>query len=378
MSKVFLSYRRQDNDHALSIYLWLIKRYGRESVFWDRRDIDVGRDLSEVITEGIAKAAALVALIGRDWLGEPNAQGRRKIDSEEDWVRRELAEPIKRNILVLPVLGSGAHMPAAKDLPPDLEGFSRLLALSMSDMRFYPILADSLARAGMRDRSTAGEEQPASGVALRAGTLLRRQAERLQVRAKELIRDGHPERAIDELNEGIELMMALLDFVPGEQALEVELGYIYGALSQQFEDTGKCEIASRYRDLQLGIFQRVKDELSSAEYLSGDAASVIKGVGEVYAGRGDFDQAIEYYRKALEIEPTYQYAWHDLFAAYDALASKGRINLDEMRLALQKTKEFSAATAPGTQVPGLDLKYLDRLQARLRHWEHMTADHQIF
>ena len=42
MPQVFLSYRRRDNDHALSIYLWLIKRYGRESVFWDRKDIDVG------------------------------------------------------------------------------------------------------------------------------------------------------------------------------------------------------------------------------------------------------------------------------------------------------------------------------------------------
>ena len=43
MPQVFLSYRRQDNDHALSIYLWLIKRFGREVVFWDRKDIDPGR-----------------------------------------------------------------------------------------------------------------------------------------------------------------------------------------------------------------------------------------------------------------------------------------------------------------------------------------------
>ena len=82
MPHVFLSYRRRDNDHALSIYLWLIKRYGRESVFWDRKDIDAGRDFSEVITQGIDKCALFMALIGPEWLGEADAKGRRKIDSD--------------------------------------------------------------------------------------------------------------------------------------------------------------------------------------------------------------------------------------------------------------------------------------------------------
>ena len=199
----------------------------------------------------------------------------------------------------------------------------------------------------------------------------------MQIRAKELIREGHTERALDEINEGIALMMALLDFVPGEQALEVQLGYLYGALSQDFEAKEQPEAAARYRDLQLEIFQRVKDDLTVFDYLTGDAASAIKGVGEVYAGRGDFDQAIEYYRKALEIEPTYQYAWHDLFAAYDGLARKGRVELDEMRQALEKTREFSAGSQPGTQVPGLDLRYLDSLETLLHYWELNKAGKRV-
>jgi len=374
MPHVFLSYRRRDNDHALSIYLWLIKRYGRQSVFWDRKDIDAGRDFSDVITQGIDKSAVFMALIGPEWLGEADAQGRRKIDSDEDWVRREIHEALERGIRVLPVVGSGASMPAAKDLPADLERFSRLQALSMADMRFYPLLSDSLAQAGIRVVDAAGGEQPASRVVLWAGALLKRQAERLQIRAKELIREGKTGRALEELNEGAELMMALLDFVPGEQALDVQLGYIYGALAQEFDRTGQPKMASRYRDLQLGILKRVKDDLSAVDYLTGNAASAIKGEGEVYAGRGEFDKAIKCYRKALEIEPTYQYAWHDLFAAYDALARKGRIDLDEMRLALQKTREFSAGTQPGTQVPGLGLEYLDSLEATLHHWEQAAAE----
>jgi hypothetical protein len=71
----------------------------------------------------------------------------------------------------------------------------------------------------------------------------------------------------------------------------------------------------------------------------------------------------------------YQYAWHDLFGAYDAMAERGRIDLDAMRLALQKTRETSAGPQPGTQVPGLDLEYLQSLEARLRHWEKTAAEH---
>jgi len=215
-----------------------------------------------------------MALIGPGWL-EADAQGRRKIDSQEDWVRREIREALERGIPVLPVLGSGARMPAAKDLPADLERFARLQALSMADMRFYPLLSDSLAQAGIRGVDAAGGEQPASRVVL-AGSLLKRQAERLQIRAKELIREGQTGRALEELNEGTELMMALLDFVPGEQELDVQLSYIYGALAQEFDRTSQPEMASRYRDLQLGILKRVKDDLSAFDYLTGNAASVIE------------------------------------------------------------------------------------------------------
>jgi hypothetical protein len=33
MPEIFLSYRRQDTDYALSLYMWLIKRYGRDAIF---------------------------------------------------------------------------------------------------------------------------------------------------------------------------------------------------------------------------------------------------------------------------------------------------------------------------------------------------------
>jgi tetratricopeptide (TPR) repeat protein len=375
MPEIFLSYRRQDTDHALSLYMWLIKRYGREAVFWDQKNIDAGRDFAEILNRGIKKSVAFIALIGAEWLAADSA-GHRRIDAPEDWVRRETSSALDRRMLVIPVLGSGARMPAAKDLPDELTRFSRLQALSIADMRFYSLLAESLAKAGIHERqSESAGKKRVSALALRAGNLLRRQAERLQIRAKELIREGKTERALEELNEGTELMMALLDVLPGEQDLDLQLGYIYGALADEFDAAGNNQMAQRYLDLQLGIFERVKEDLSAAEYLTGEAATTIKGIGEVYYRRGDLERAIEYYRTSLEIDPGYQYAWHDLFGAYVAMAERGRIDLDAMRSALQKTRETSAGPQPGTQVPGLDLEYLQSLEARLRHWEKKAAQH---
>ena len=87
------------------------------------------------------------------------------------------------------------------------------------------------------------------------------------------------------------------------------------------------------------------------------------------------DQAIEYYRKALEMEPEYHYAWHDLFSAYAAMARRGLIDLDAMRMALQRIRETSAGSQPGTQVPGLDLEYLKSLETCLHDREQRAAEY---
>ncbi len=377
MAEIFISYRRQDSDHALSLYLWLIKKYGRRSVFWDQKDIDPGRNFVDVIEKGVDASSALIALIGKGWLELADAEGRRRIDSAEDLLRREIAAALRRGILVLPVLGSGASMPEPGDLPEDLRGLSRIQALKMTDMRFHPLLVESLAGAGIAGERKTGPEPPEARIAARAGELLRRQAGRLQVRAKEFLREGKADRATEELNEGVELMIAVLDLVAGEPMVDLELGYMFGALGRQFIDAGDRERADRYLDLALGIFYRVKDDLVSteqatAEEATAERASAVKGIGEIHYNRGEIEEAIRWYYQALEIEPMYSYAWHDLWGAYDALASRGRINVAAMRIALDGTKKSSGAGS-GLAQPGLDAEYLAGLEARLKQWEKTVA-----
>ena len=208
----------------------------------------------------------------------------------------------------------------------------------MTDMRFHTLLEEKLAAAGIHPLSGPAPELPAAKVASRAGNLLLRQASRLMIRAKELMGHHQSDRAIEELNEGIELMMALLDIVRGERELDLQLGYMYAAMVRYFEDARNRALSDRYLDLAVAIFERVKDEVERDPEASSELASTIKGLGEIYYNRGELDPAIRHYRAALEIVPDYSYAWHDLFGALYVNAQRGTIDLEALRQALEMTK----------------------------------------
>jgi hypothetical protein len=55
-----------------------------------------------LIRQGIDNSSAF-ALIGTDWLGIPDSEGR-KIDFPEDWVRCEIAAALDRTMPVFPAL----------------------------------------------------------------------------------------------------------------------------------------------------------------------------------------------------------------------------------------------------------------------------------
>jgi hypothetical protein len=59
---IFLSYRRADSAHSLWLYPQLIDWCGRDLVFWDRKDIDVGTKFGQVIEQEVRNAKALIAL----------------------------------------------------------------------------------------------------------------------------------------------------------------------------------------------------------------------------------------------------------------------------------------------------------------------------
>jgi tetratricopeptide (TPR) repeat protein len=363
---IFLSYRRTDSAHALWLYPQLIGWFGRERVFWDRKDIDVGTRFADVIEQQIRNARAFVALVSPNWLFAVDEDGRRRLDSPDDWIRRETVLALREGLLVIPVLVSGMSAPAAEDLPDELRPLGDLQMLPMGDMRFHDLLRERLERVMPAGPGTSGPDQADGVLQRRAASLLRRQVQRLQVRAVELIQDGRVDRAREELNEGSELLMALLDLLPGDPTLDVQLGYLFAKTGQALAATGDEE-AEGYTELALSVFERVRANPVVFRDRPGDLASALKGIGEVWDERGDPDAAIGYYREAIALVPDYPYAWHDLFVAELKRAQRGEPVLDALRESFEQTRRL------GRDVPGLGEAQIALLERELTRFDPVRA-----
>jgi TIR domain len=125
MSKILISYRRQDNaDVTGRIYDRLIQRFGQGAVFKDVDSIPLGVDFRTFLDEQVAKCEVFLAVIGRDWAKKRGSKGKSRLDDPEDFVRIEIESALKRKIPVIPVLVSGASIPPAERLPASIQDLS--------------------------------------------------------------------------------------------------------------------------------------------------------------------------------------------------------------------------------------------------------------
>src|SRR5262249_45925208 len=154
-----------------------------------------------------------------------------------------------------------------------------------------------------------------------------------------------------------------LEDLPDDPLLDIQLGYLQKTLGQAFDVAGQRDRAEEHYDLAAKVFLRVKEDVPASAKTAADLANAINGLGNLYAERGDLDRAIACYRQAVDLNPAHAYAWHDLFGAYHGLARRGRIELEEMRHALQKVKETGAG------LPGLGADYIRQLEGYLAYWE---------
>jgi hypothetical protein len=137
MSGVFISYRREDTaGYAGRLFDALVLRFGEPDVFMDLTDITPGSDFAEAIDRELSSCQLLLVLIGRNWLTSGDEQGHRRLQDPQDFIRREVATALARNIFVVPVLVQGARMPTAEQLPEDLKTLARRQAIELSDSRW--------------------------------------------------------------------------------------------------------------------------------------------------------------------------------------------------------------------------------------------------
>jgi formylglycine-generating enzyme required for sulfatase activity len=136
-NRIFISYRREDRaGSAGRIYDQLAAHFGPGNIFMDVDDIDPGVDFVESIENAISQTNVLVVIIGPAWLGVADAEGNRRLENPEDFVRIEITAALKRNIRVIPVLIDRATMPRSTDLPDDLKLLARRNAIKINHSSF--------------------------------------------------------------------------------------------------------------------------------------------------------------------------------------------------------------------------------------------------
>jgi hypothetical protein len=137
-ARLFINYRREDSaPYAGRLYDRLTAHFGAEQVFIDIDKILPGEDFVEAINRKVAACEIAIVSIGPNWLRITDANGKRRLDDKEDFVRMEIVAALERNIRVIPILLGGAQMPRKEELPDALAPLSRRNAIEVSETRFH-------------------------------------------------------------------------------------------------------------------------------------------------------------------------------------------------------------------------------------------------
>ena len=130
LPKAFISYRRSDSQAATGRLYDRLNAAYPGMFFRDVSGIGVGVDFTREIERAVSSSLVLIAVIGPDWT-TASADGKRRLDDADDFVRVEVASALKRNLRIIPVLVDGASMPDEEELPAALHPLRRWNAIQL-------------------------------------------------------------------------------------------------------------------------------------------------------------------------------------------------------------------------------------------------------
>jgi hypothetical protein len=154
MGSIFVNYRREDSaPYAGRLYDRLSAFFGEDRVFMDIASIDVGDDFTAVLDKTLASCDVVIVLIGPRWLTS-------RLEDPRDFVRREIAAALARQIPIIPLLLGGARMPREAEMPAALAALIRRQALTVTDEHFHRDVSELIEVLG---RSGLHKPRPGAG-----------------------------------------------------------------------------------------------------------------------------------------------------------------------------------------------------------------------
>lgn len=133
MPDVFVNYRKDDGDQAAAtIARELDHRFDEQVAFRASESIGPSQEYPEALLTGLRRSTALLVLVGPRWIEAPDPRNShvRALESEDDWVRKEILEGFALGLPVIPVLlGRRMERLDASALPQPLARLAYLQSL---------------------------------------------------------------------------------------------------------------------------------------------------------------------------------------------------------------------------------------------------------
>lgn len=139
MKKLFISYRRVDAYEVNRLVKALRQEYGESNIFYDVESIELGDNWPKLLESALNEASAIIIIIGPSWLHlQHEESGKRRIDLETDWVRKEVIRTIQRkqenpDLLVIPLLIGEALVPQKEHLDKELQPLCDFQAMTLKN-----------------------------------------------------------------------------------------------------------------------------------------------------------------------------------------------------------------------------------------------------
>lgn len=282
MACIIGAYRKTDEERACRIKRHLANRLGNDVVF---------RNVDDETTAGKPERPAtdiLLLVIGPHWLTETSGK---RFDDPANPLHAELAEALSTGRAILPVLVDGAIMPVASDIPVDLAAFAELKPQEMRDTRWNDDINYLLER--IRDLLRHSRERmPLHAV----------QFEVLQLQSlfsTLLEKKNDAVGALDAASRILVLLDVHMIFYPTDILLLTTRGLTHKRMADALSHLGRDAEGKKQLDVADRVFSTMVEEFSQEP-------AAWDGKGTVERSRGNLEEALRCFDRALKLSPVYE------------------------------------------------------------------------